>query len=150
MGDLGSIPGLERYCREGNSYQFQYSGLENSIDCIVHGVTVSNTTKRFHLHFSALNGMILSGGAFDEVMKVRSPAVFLQEKEETRAWALLLSFLLSLSLPREDSSRRYLPPKTKSAGSLILDVSASRTVRNTSLLFRPPPVKYFGIAALSD
>ena len=36
--DLGSIPGLGRSPGEGNSYPFQYSGLENSMDCIVHGV----------------------------------------------------------------------------------------------------------------
>ena len=30
--DLGSIPGLERPRGEGNSYPFQYSGLENSME----------------------------------------------------------------------------------------------------------------------
>ena len=34
VGDLGSIPGLGRYPGEGNSYPLQYSGLENSMDCI--------------------------------------------------------------------------------------------------------------------
>ena len=34
-GDLGSIPGLGRSPGEGNAYPFQYSGLENSMDCIV-------------------------------------------------------------------------------------------------------------------
>ena len=42
-GDLGSIPGLGRSPGEGNSYLLQYSGLENSMDCIVHGVTKSRT-----------------------------------------------------------------------------------------------------------
>ena len=37
-GDLGSIPGLERSPGEGKGYPLQYSGLENSIHCIVHGV----------------------------------------------------------------------------------------------------------------
>ena len=37
-GDLGSIPGLERSPGKGKGYSFQYSGLENSMDCIVHGV----------------------------------------------------------------------------------------------------------------
>ena len=37
-GDLGSIPGMGRTPGEGNSYPLQYSGLENSMDCIVHGV----------------------------------------------------------------------------------------------------------------
>ena len=34
--DLGSIPGLEGSLGEGKGYLFQYSGLENSLDCIVH------------------------------------------------------------------------------------------------------------------
>ena len=42
-GDLGLIPGLGRSPGEGKGYPFQYSGLENSRDCIVHGVTRSQT-----------------------------------------------------------------------------------------------------------
>ena len=37
-GVLGSIPGLGRSPGEGKGYPLQYSGLENSMDCIVHGV----------------------------------------------------------------------------------------------------------------
>ena len=37
VGDLGSIPGLGRSPGEGKSYPLQYSGLDNSMDCIVHG-----------------------------------------------------------------------------------------------------------------
>jgi len=37
-GDLDSIPGLGRFPGEGKGYLLQYSGLENSMDCIVHGV----------------------------------------------------------------------------------------------------------------
>ena len=40
-GDLGSIPGLGRSPGEKKGYPLQYSGLENSIDCIVHGVVKS-------------------------------------------------------------------------------------------------------------
>ena len=43
-GDLGSIPGLERFPGEGKGYPLQYSGLEHSMDCIVHGVAKSQTT----------------------------------------------------------------------------------------------------------
>ena len=39
VGDLGSIPGLGRSPGEGKGYPLQYSGLENSMDYIVHGVT---------------------------------------------------------------------------------------------------------------
>ena len=42
-GDLGSIPGLGRSPGEGTGYPLQYSGLENSMDCIVHGVAKSQT-----------------------------------------------------------------------------------------------------------
>ena len=42
--DLGSIPGLGRFPREGNGYPLQDSGLENAMDhCTVHGVTKSWT-----------------------------------------------------------------------------------------------------------
>ena len=43
VGDLGLIPGLGRSPGEGKGYSLQYSGLENSMDCIVHGVTKSQT-----------------------------------------------------------------------------------------------------------
>ena len=42
-GDLGLIPGLGRFLGEGNSYLFQYSGLEKSMDRSVHGVIKSRT-----------------------------------------------------------------------------------------------------------
>ena len=37
---------------EGNGYPLQFSGLENFMDCIVHGVTKSLTgLSDFHFHF---------------------------------------------------------------------------------------------------
>ena len=53
MGDLGSIPGLGRSLGEGKGYPLQYAGLENSMDCIVHGVTKSRT-RLSDFHFSGL------------------------------------------------------------------------------------------------
>ena len=51
VGDLGSIPRLGRYPGEGKGYPLQYSGLENSMDCIVHGVPKSQTQlSDFHLY----------------------------------------------------------------------------------------------------
>ena len=49
-GDLGSIPGLGRSPEEGKGYPLQYSGLENSMDCIVHGVAKS-WTQLSDFHF---------------------------------------------------------------------------------------------------
>ena len=40
---LGSIPVFGRSPGDGNGYPLQYSGLENSMDCIVHGVAKSQT-----------------------------------------------------------------------------------------------------------
>ena len=45
-GDLGLIPGLGRSAGEGKGDLLQYSGLEDSMDCIVHGVTKSRTRLR--------------------------------------------------------------------------------------------------------
>ena len=51
--DLGSIPGLRRSLGEGKGYPLQYSSLENSMDCIVHGVAKSRTRlSDFHFYFS--------------------------------------------------------------------------------------------------
>ena len=51
-GGQGSIPGLGRSLVEGKCYPFQYSGLENSMNCIVHGVAKSQTgLSDFHFHF---------------------------------------------------------------------------------------------------
>ena len=44
VGDQGSIPGLGRSPRKGKGYPLQYSGLENSMDCIVHGGSKESET----------------------------------------------------------------------------------------------------------
>ena len=56
MGDLGSILGLGR-SGKGKGYPLQYSGLENSMNCTVHGVVNSRTQLSdfsFTFHFHAL------------------------------------------------------------------------------------------------
>ena len=57
VGDLGSIPGLGRSPGEGNGYPLLYSGLENSMDCIVHGVTKSQT-RVSNFHFLSLPDLL--------------------------------------------------------------------------------------------
>ena len=53
VGDPGLIPGLERSPGEGKGYPLQYSGLENSMDYIVHGVAKSRTRRSdFHFHYT--------------------------------------------------------------------------------------------------
>ena len=54
-GDLGLIPGLEKSPGEGKGYPLQYSDLENSMDCTVHGVAKSwIQLSDFHFHFSLI------------------------------------------------------------------------------------------------
>ena len=43
VGDLGLTPGLGRSPGEGNGYPLQYSGLEDPMDCVVHGHPMSRT-----------------------------------------------------------------------------------------------------------
>ena len=51
--DLGLIPGLRRSPGDGKGYPLQYSSLENFMDCIIHGVTKSQTwLSDFHFHTS--------------------------------------------------------------------------------------------------
>ena len=56
--DLGSIPGLERSPGEEKGKILSYSGLENAMDCIVHGVSKSWTRmSNFHFQSSTLSIM---------------------------------------------------------------------------------------------
>ena len=69
-GDLGLIPGLGRSPGEGKGYPLQYSGLENSMDCIVHGVAKSWTWLS---DFHSLTSLKLSESSN------RNPAVFQED-----------------------------------------------------------------------
>ena len=59
VGDLGLIPGLGRSPGEGKGYPLQYSGLENPMDCIVHGVANSQT-QLSDFHFKLLGKQVVS------------------------------------------------------------------------------------------
>ena len=50
--DMSLIPGLGRPLGEGKGYPLQYSGLENSMDCKVHGVAKSQT-RLSDFHFTS-------------------------------------------------------------------------------------------------
>ena len=58
-GGLGLIPGLGRSPEEGRDYPLQYSGLENSMDCIIRGVAKSwARLSNFEFHFILLENSI--------------------------------------------------------------------------------------------
>ena len=56
--ELDSIPGLGESPGEGKGYLLQYSGLENSMDCMVHEVAKSQTRLNdfpFHFTFNSIH-----------------------------------------------------------------------------------------------
>ena len=57
--DLGSIPGLGKCPGEGKGYPLWYSGLENSMDCIVHEVAKS-WTQLSDFHFQLTDNLLKS------------------------------------------------------------------------------------------
>ena len=59
---VGKILGLERSPGEWKGYLDQYSGLENSMDCLVHGVAKSWTCLRY-FHFSGLSQLFFQGAS---------------------------------------------------------------------------------------
>ena len=63
-GDLVSIPWLGRSLGEGNGYPFQYSGLENSRDCMYSpwGCKESDTSERLSLHFISCELLVAAYG----------------------------------------------------------------------------------------
>ena len=79
-GDLGSIPGLGRSPGEGKGYPLQYSGLENSMDCKVHGVP-KNRTQLSDFHFLVVQwlklyfpmGSMSSQGAITTCLGAKKP-----------------------------------------------------------------------------
>ena len=68
-GDLGLIPGLGRSPGEGKGYPFQYSGLENSMKCIIHGIAKSGTQLSdflSHIFFDEVS-VKLFGPSFNQI-----------------------------------------------------------------------------------
>ena len=57
---LGFYPGLGRSPGEGKGYPLQYSGLKNSMDYTVHGVTKSQT-QLDNFHFQATKAWMMHG-----------------------------------------------------------------------------------------
>ena len=58
-GDLGSIPVLGRSLGGGKGYPLQYSGLENSMDCILHGGAKSQTQLNDFCFFHSVPSIFL-------------------------------------------------------------------------------------------
>ena len=66
-GDLSLIPGLGRSPGEENGYPLQYSGLKNSMDCIICRFAKSQTRLSvFHFHFQLYGLLCFPGGSNDK------------------------------------------------------------------------------------
>ena len=79
--DLGLIPGLGRSSGKGKGYPFQYSGLENSMDCIFHGVPKSWTRLRVSLSLSCKEDKITTN--IFKLWKYIHRYVCIQENQNT-------------------------------------------------------------------
>ena len=77
MGDLGSTPRLGRFPWRGKGYPLQYPGLENSTDCIAHGVAESQTQlSNFHFRASLRAQLVKNLPAMQE-----TPVGFLGQED---------------------------------------------------------------------
>ena len=100
-GDLDSIPMLERSTEEGKSYPLQYSGLENSNDCIVHGVSKSQTQVSTLISLSSGDlpnpGIELGSSAFQaDSLLSETSGKFNRDQDiqnEKRPWDFLRSLI---------------------------------------------------------
>ena len=104
VGDLGSIPGLGRSPGEGKGYPLQYSGLENPMDCIVHGVGESDMTEWVSLsiflfttplHKTNTHPTHSQNGLHKKRILTKAFSLFLSSKLSTQLllfWSLLTGF----------------------------------------------------------
>ena len=81
MGDLGWEDPLEKW--KGGSFPLQYSGLENSRDCIVHGVAKRRTRLRLSLSLQYQGTPLVLTRGDSEGPNTRG------KKEMTDGWACL-------------------------------------------------------------
>ena len=91
--NLGLIPGLGGSPEERNSYPVQYSGMENSMDCIVHGMTKSWTSQMVNTEIR----LIIFFAAKDE------EALYSQQKQDQE---LTVARIMNSLLPNSYLNRR--------------------------------------------
>ena len=130
-GDLGLIPGLGRSPQEGKSYPLQYSGLENSRDCIVHGVTKSRMRLGdLPFHWPSKTSVLTRRGGEDTETEGR-PRGDTESRRPSTSWA---GGLRTSSSPQKKPS--LLSPWSQTSGL--------QKARSKCLLFERPRLRYFG------
>ena len=106
--------GWEDLLEKKKSYPLQYSGLENSMDCIVHGVTKSWTQLNdFHFHFhqwaSLIAQLVKNLPAMQETwvrflgwkdpLEKGMATIIIHEIAKSRTWLSRLSLHLKFQIP---------------------------------------------------
>ena len=106
-GDLGSISGLGRCPEEEKGYPLQYSGLENSMKCIVHRVTKSQTWQS-DFHFTSLMDCSPPGSSAYGISQARileGVAIsFSRKSSQSRDWTCV-SWLAGVFFTTESSGK---------------------------------------------
>ena len=152
VGDLGSIPGLGRSPGEGNGYPLQYSGLQNSMDCIVHGVAKS---------WTRLEWLLLSFTFFKlcPMNPVSRYSGILEESSCTLYFSIMISkisWLVTFSCRNESVCKWVSDPFGHGAAHLLLPFTLSQpeplipgqatgkvgTCRLLILLWSAAPMRY--------
>ena len=107
VGDLGSIPGLGRAPGEGRVYSLQYSGLENSMDCMEWGRKELDTTERFSLNLKQSQKIVFFSYCILNYYQIlnMSPCYCLVAKSCLFAtpWTVACQAPLSMGFPRQEN-----------------------------------------------
>ena len=104
VGDLGSSPGLGRSPGEGKGYPLQYSGLENSMDCIVHGVAMS-WTRLSDFHFTSLICMTEQARYMHAALL--PPSIPIKATADRSLWSIWVHQLLRRNPAKVKRGRSY-------------------------------------------
>ena len=95
-GDMGLIPGLGRSPEERKGYPLQLSGLENSMDCIVHGGTKNRTRlSSFHFIIVTTGQQFISSCLFLQRQRQLISTLPLRNNHQHVGTKLSVSFLFS-------------------------------------------------------
>ena len=110
VGDLSSIAGLGRYTREGKGYPLQYSGLENSKDCIVCEVTKS-WTQLSYFHFHCIRASLVAQFVKNMLTIQETQVRFLGQEDPLEKEMATHSSILAWKIPWKEE-----PGRLKSTG----------------------------------
>ena len=130
--DLGLIPGLGRSPRKGKGYPFQYSGLENSVHCIVSSVQLLSRVRLFVTPWTAARQAPLSFTISRSLLKLMSIESVMPSNHLILCRPLLLlpSVFPSIRVFSNESALHIKWPKYWSFSFSINEVPGLEGVKN--------------------